>query len=168
MMDYLTHVLILLFLAVMPISEVRGALPYGVLIAGFHPVLAFILSVGGNIAIIYPLLYLLGWVEKFLFKTSKKNFSSKIRVKIAFLYVSFTSKIRKKVNPYVDRYGVVGLVLYTLIPLPFTGAWTASVAAHLLGMKRNTAFMAVALGVIFAGLIMLAMIFLGFSIKPFL
>ena len=103
MMDYLTHVLILLFLAVMPISEVRGALPYGVLIAGFHPVLAFILSVGGNIAIIYPLLYLLGWVEKFLFKTSKKNFSSKIRVKIAFLYVNFTSKIRKKVNPYVDR-----------------------------------------------------------------
>jgi uncharacterized membrane protein len=45
------------------------------------------------------------------------------------------------------------LVAFTSIPLPVTGAYTATGIAYLFGMERKRAALAISLGVLIAGLI---------------
>lgn len=169
MSSLLVNILLVLFLSVIPMSEVRGAIPYGILVAKLDPMLVFIVSTLGNLTIIYPLLVTLNGIEKIFLKKlelgkEKKSFLKKILSK----YFYFTEKTRKKVNPYIDKYGVMGLAVYTSIPLPFTGAWTATLAAHILGMRKRTAFLSVGLGVILASLLVFSMVFLGVLVELFI
>ena len=159
------QLLSVLVLAVLPMSEVRGALPYGILVAKLNPLLVFVLSITGNIFVIYPLLTLLNKIEKFLLEKSDLRFFGGTLEKVVSGYIVFTEKVRRRVKPYVNRYGVVGLTLYTFAPLPFTGAWTATLAAYLLGVERKKAFGSIAFGVVLAGLLILVMIYLGVSIE---
>jgi len=168
MSNLLVNVLLVLFLSIIPISEVRGAIPYGILIAKLNPALVFVVSTLGNLMIIYPLLATFNNIENFLLKKFRLRQEKGFLEKILSKYFYFTEKARRKVNPYIDRYGVMGLTIYTFIPLPFTGAWTATLAAHILGMKRKTAFLSVGLGVVLASLLVFSMVFLGVSIELFI
>lgn len=56
------------------------------------------------------------------------------------------------------KYKRVGLIIFVAIPLPGTGAWTASITAHLFGMKFMSAILDIALGVIGAGVIVTSLI----------
>jgi len=53
----------------------------------------------------------------------------------------------------IEKYGALWLVVFVMIPLPVTGAWTGSVAAFLLEMRFKIAFSAIILGVLLAGVI---------------
>jgi len=168
MSTLLFQVLFTLFLAVMPFSEVRGAIPYGILVAKLNPILVFTASTLANLAIIYPLLITLNSVENFLLRRLEKLSRKKVFWrKVLAKYFRFREKTRRKVNPYVNRYGVIGLAVYTSIPLPFTGAWTATFAAYILGVKWKTTFLSVGLGVVLAATLIFSMVFLGVSIKLF-
>jgi uncharacterized membrane protein len=57
----------------------------------------------------------------------------------------------------VDKYGFWGLFAFVAVPLPFTGAYTGTILAWLLGMHWKKAFPSVALGVLAAGGIILLM-----------
>lgn len=61
----------------------------------------------------------------------------------------------------IEKYKHVGLIIFVAIPLPGTGAWTASIAAHLLGMRFKNALLDIAIGVIVAGVIVTALVLLG-------
>ena len=52
-------------------------------------------------------------------------------------------------------------MLFVAIPLPFTGAWTGSIAAFLMGMKFNYSFLSIFCGVIIAGAIVTSLCLLG-------
>ena len=54
----------------------------------------------------------------------------------------------------IKKYQYLGLFLFVAIPLPGTGAWTGSMIASLMGMERKKAFVAIALGILGAGIIM--------------
>ena len=54
----------------------------------------------------------------------------------------------------IDKYAAMGLFILTAIPLPGTGAWTASLLATLMDMRLSRAFFPIALGVVGAGTIM--------------
>ena len=56
----------------------------------------------------------------------------------------------------VGRGLFIALLLFVGIPLPGTGAWTGTLAASLLDMKFRDTVIAVTLGVLLAGLIMMA------------
>ena len=56
----------------------------------------------------------------------------------------------------VKKYEFWGLLLFVGIPLPGTGAWTGTLAASLLDMKFKDSVIAVMLGVLLAGIIMMA------------
>jgi uncharacterized membrane protein len=128
-------------LAMLPISELRGAIPYA-WAQGVSPLLAYIISVLGNLVPIPFLLLLLGPVSKKLrkFKLFDKFFSW------WFSHALKRSKI-------VEKYEAIGLLLFVAIPLPVTGAWTGSVVAFLLGFKFKIAFPIITLGVGVAGII---------------
>ena len=129
--------------AMMPILEIRGAIPVGVA-SGLDPWLAFAVGFVGNMLPI-PILILL--TRKIIEWLKKHN----MLVKLTAWLENKGSKGAKK----VQKYSFWGLFILVAIPLPGTGAWTGALVASLLDMRLKRALPAIAMGVAAAGLIVL-------------
>jgi len=128
-------------LALLPISELRGAIPYAVL-RGSDILAAALLGTAVNALVpllaylflntIHKLLYRAGWYRKF--------------------FDRFVERARAKVHAQVEKYGYLGLMVFVAIPLPMTGAWTGTLGAWVLGMEWKKACLAIIAGVVVAGI----------------
>lgn len=127
----------------MPILEIRGAIPVGVA-SGLDPWLAFAVGFVGNMLPI-PILILL--TRKIIEWLKKHN----MLVKLTAWLENKGSKGAQK----VQKYSFWGLFILVAIPLPGTGAWTGALVASLLDMRLKRALPAIAMGVAAAGLIVL-------------
>ncbi|MCS7249404.1 MAG: small multi-drug export protein [candidate division WOR-3 bacterium] len=131
--------LIVLIIAALPIVELRGALP--IALHYFHiPFLESIfLSVIGNLLPILPILFILKFFVNLLTKISvfKKFFD--------WLFL----RTRKK-SKIIEKYEILGLIIFVGIPLPTTGAWTGALASFILGLNPFLSFFAISLGVLIA------------------
>ena len=118
-----------------PIIELRGAIPIAVL--GFHLSYfeAFIISFIGNILPVY-----------FIVKILKKV--------IDWATEKATNKIAE--SKKWQNGALIALFLFVAIPVPGTGAWMGSLIANFLGIKPKQAVPVICLGVFTAGVIMLA------------
>ncbi len=135
-------------LAMLPISELRGAMPYGVH-GGipFGRVLA--ISIIGNLIPVIPLYFLLNRILLFLSRfRSGKKFSDWL--------VAHTLKKSR----VIEVYETLGLLVFIGVPLPMTGAWTGTMAAVLLKLKFRYYLVGVVGGVLLAAAIVSALIFL--------
>jgi uncharacterized membrane protein len=128
--------------AALPIFELRLAIPLGILKFNLPWVKVYFLSLLGNLILVVPLLI---FFKYFFHHLEKIKFLDRL-FKWWFRRVERKAKI-------VEKWGFWGLVLFVAIPLPVTGAWTGSVAATLFEMKIKKAFVAISLGVAFAGII---------------
>lgn len=150
MLDYLTGVLpeemLVLLIATLPVSELRGSIPFAQGMLHMPPLTAFVWSVIGNIIPAVLLLRYLGPFSELL--------SRKFAVCRRFFGWLFARTRRK--SDLIHRYGYLGLVLFVAVPLPATGAWTGSIAAWLLGLSMGRALGAVVVGVLIAGVIVTA------------
>ena len=129
--------------AMLPILEIRGAIPVGVA-SGLDPWLAFAVGFVGNMLPI-PILILL--TRKIIEWLKKHN----VLVKLTAWLENKGSKGAQK----VQKYSFWGLFILVAIPLPGTGAWTGALVASLLDMRLKRALPAIARGVAVAGLIVL-------------
>ena len=129
--------------AMLPIIEIRGAIPVGVA-SGLDPWLAFAVGFVGNMLPI-PILILL--TRKVIEWLKKHN----MLVKLTAWLENKGSKGAQK----VQKYSFWGLFILVAIPLPGTGAWTGALVASLLDMRLKRALPAIAMGVAAAGLIVL-------------
>ncbi|WP_459129337.1 COG2426 family protein [Guggenheimella bovis] len=137
--------LIAFLLGATPILEVRGALPYAVA-SGVPMPWTLVLPILGNILVILPILYLFDPFYQWLKKQEKlKGFTSKLD----HIIERSLNKVKNK-----ETFEFLGLFLFVAIPLPGTGAWTGSLIAVILGMKKGRSFLACALGVLGASAIM--------------
>lgn len=141
LLNFLDPWLVVFFLAILPVIELRGAILYGIG-AGLDPFLVFLLSAAANSLIVFPV---------FLFLEIVSGYAERI----SFIH-SFLEATREKTKVYVDKYGFIGLAVFVAIPLPGTGAYTAALGAHLLGMKKRKAIPAIILGVFGAAFIVIA------------
>jgi len=141
---------IVIILAALPVSELRGAIPAAVLTFGFSPLKAYCISFIGNAIPVVPLLLLLQPVSNWLrrFPLWKRFFD--------WLF----ERTRKKAS-VVERFEAIGLILFVAIPLPVTGAWTGCVAATLFKVRFRYALPAVLCGVAIAGGIVIALTMAG-------
>lgn len=141
--QYLSREWAVFFTASLPIVELRGAIPLAIAL-GISPWKAYFLSVAGNTLPVIPLLLYLRPIRLFLIN----NFS--------FMESFFGWLDRRTINKsdQIEKYGAVALILFTAIPLPTTGAWTASLAALLFKIKFRYAFPAIIIGILLAGIIM--------------
>ena len=57
----------------------------------------------------------------------------------------------------INKYGFWGLVLFAAIPSPLTGTWSGAVVAFLMGIRKRTAFVALLLGSLVAGAILVSL-----------
>ncbi len=124
-----------------PVLELRASIPIGF---GFGLELweTLLLSITGNIIIIPFVVLMFTRVLSIMRKI-------KFTVKLAdFLETRVVKKAEK-----VQNWIFFGLMLFVAVPLPGTGAWTASMIAGLLKLPLRKAFIPIAIGVIIASVI---------------
>ena len=139
--------LIAFFISMVPLIELRGGVPYAVLMGlDYWPAL-IICAIGNMLPV--PIIYF--FARKVLLWGCDKKYIGKF----------FTYCIEKgergglKLKARAGRQGLfVALLLFVGIPLPGTGAWTGTLAASFLYMGIKSTTLAVSLGVVLAGLIM--------------
>ena len=124
-----------------PVFELRAALPFGVGL-GLDPWLALVVCIIGNMVpvpfIILFIRYILDWMKKFeRFRTIAEKLEAKA----------------KKHEGKIEKYEALGLFILVAIPLPGTGAWTGSLVAALFDIRLRTAIPVIFAGVIAAGII---------------
>jgi len=136
--------------SMLPISELRGGIPIAVY-SGINIYLAYIVCVMANILVIPIVFFFLEFIHHRL------EFFKWYRV----VFEKFLNRTRKRVHKKVEKYGYFGLFLFTAIPLPITGAYTATLGAWFFGMKKLKSFAAIACGVMTAGLIISTVVVLG-------
>lgn len=135
------------FISMVPIIELRGAIPIAI---GYdiHPVVAYIICVIGNMV---PVPFIYFFARKFLIWGSDKRYIGKF-----FRFcVSKGERAGQKLMKTAKNGGlVVALILFVGIPIPGTGAWTGTLAASFLDMGIKKTTLAVSIGVVVAGIIM--------------
>jgi len=142
--------LVTILIAMLPILELRGALPIANQIFGIPILPALGLSLLGNLLPVVPILLFLGPVSEWLqqFPVFDRFFP--------WLFARTRAK-----SELVQKYEVIGLMLFVAVPLPATGAWTGCVAAFLFGIPFWPALIAISLGVLIAGIIVTTLVLLG-------
>ena len=155
-MNTVTVLIITALLSFMPISELRGAIPFAV--ANNIPwYWAFPFAVILN-ALIAPVCWIfLATVHKLLYGAEPDKgwrFYKNI-------FDRFVEKTRNKLSAGVEKWGWLGISLFVAVPLPITGAWTGTLGAWILGISKKRTMLAVFIGVIIAGVIVTTVVILG-------
>jgi len=142
--------LITVLMAMLPIAELRLAIPVSITVFEMPWYQVFYLAIIGNIVPVPFLLLFFGAVSRLLQKTRPgKSF-------IIWLMARTTRRSRR-----VEKSKPIVLALFVAIPLPFTGAWTASLIAYVLGVKFWPAFLSIVAGVLAAAVIVTVLTVLG-------
>lgn len=134
--------IITFLMSMVPVIELRGAIPYGVL-NGLSVIEATAISIVGNLVPV-PFLVLLTTTVFAWLRTKSKGLNGFV--------TSLEEKGRSKIGQ-VERYKFWGLMLLVAIPLPGTGAWTGCLVAALMEMDLRKAFPPIVLGVVIAGVV---------------
>ncbi|MBQ6389241.1 MAG: small multi-drug export protein [Mogibacterium sp.] len=125
-----------------PVVELRGAIPYGVL-SGLSVHQAFIIAVVGNLL---PIPFLVVFTRKVF--TWLRTISPGLD--------RFVRKLEDKAEQKKDivlKSEFWGLLILVAIPLPGTGAWTGALVAAMMDMRLKRAMPAIIAGVLIAGVV---------------
>ena len=131
-----------LFVSMLPIIELRGAVPIGVGM-GLPFINTYIVAAIGNML---PVPFILWLVKPVLMYMAKFK-----------VFTKLVNSVLEKGHAAGAKFGNAkywALYTFVAIPLPGTGAWTGSLAASLLDLEKGKSFIAVLCGVLTAGIIM--------------
>ena len=128
----LKNYLLIFLISMVPIIELRGAIPIG-LGMGLPVLPTYLLCVLGNM-IPVPFIYLFARICRFCINKGEKG--------------------GRALEAKAGKGLTVALLLFVGIPLPGTGAWTGTLAASILDMKFKDVLIACMGGVLLAGIIM--------------
>lgn len=145
--------MIVILISMLPIVELRGAIPVAIFLFGMSWQQAALLSIIGNMLPIPFILLLLEWFLKLIsrFKWGKKLTD--------WLWTRGRSK-----GKLVERYKELGLIVFVGIPLPGTGGWTGSLAATVFGLSFWKSLFCVFIGVLLAAVAVTLISVLGISV----
>lgn len=151
----LKHCLIVFLVSMVPLIELRGAIPYGVMF-GLPLWQTYLIAIVGNMLPV-PFIYL--FARKILVWGQDKPVIGSF-----FTWcLDKGEKGGKKLQTKAGRGLFWALLLFVGIPLPGTGAWTGTLAASLLNMGLKKSTLACMGGVLLAGCIMGVLSVLGVS-----
>ena len=133
-------------MSMLPVVELKGAIPIGVLQFGLPLWTTFLIAFLGSIV---PAPFLLVFIKGLIHKLQ----SSKVR-----LFNKVSNWLMGKVHKHQDKvkkFGYLAIFIFVAIPLPGTGVWTSSLLAAMLDLRFRYAFPVIAVGNLVAGLAML-------------
>lgn len=149
--------LIVLLSGAAPISEVRGAIPLGILLFGMSPLKAFFLSVLGNLLPVIPLIFFLNYFSEFLMR--RFYFVNRF-----LSWIFEYTRARHADHFHYWRWTPLALFIFVAIPLPLTGAWSGVVASFIFGVPWPKASFIIFLGVLTAAALVLGASLFGLTI----
>jgi len=139
-------------ISMLPISELRGGIPVGLFMFRLNPAYLYTICVIANMLPIFPLLFFLNGIMKFL----------RERTKLTALIERLEIRAKKN-KKLIERYKELGLLLFVAIPLPVTGAWTGSLLSTVFKLNIYKSLIYIGLGVTVAGGIVMGISILGKS-----
>ena len=131
--------------AMVPVLELRGAIPVGVA-AGLPPAVACVTAILGNLLPVPFIMLLTRRIFDWL--RDSRFFGPKI------VWLERRAHLKGRI---VRKYRLLGLVIFVGVPLPGTGAWTGALVAALLDIRLRHALPAILLGLLIAGSIITAL-----------
>ena len=135
-------------IAMLPVSELRGAIPMAIGVYHLPPATAYFLSIIGNIIPVIFILWLIEPVSGFLMK----------RIKLCRrFFIWLFERTRVNHNHKFEKWGALALITFVAIPLPMTGGWTGALAAFVFGIPFKKALPLIFLGIMIAGVIITLM-----------
>jgi len=148
--------LIPFLVSMVPLIELRGAIPIaqGMCLPIFT---SYLVCIVGNM-IPVPFIYL------FARRVLEWGADKPLTGKFFTFCLEKGKKGGEKLTEKAGRGTFVALLLFVGIPLPGTGAWTGTLAASILDMEFKSTIIAVMLGVLLAGVIMMTASVVGFSL----
>lgn len=138
---YKLEYLRIMILSMVPITELRGAIPIGIAL-DLNPIGVYIASVFGSTLIGIPLVLAYRHIVRFL--RDKK------------IFVSLLNKVDNKIKDSMKKMkavSIIGIILFVGVPLPTTGTWTAAAIASILRMRFKEALCGILIGNALSGLI---------------
>lgn len=145
------EILITFLVAMVPVLELRGAIPLGVSMGLTHMV-SMLVSILGNMV---PVPFIILFIRKVFEWLSAR--SPWLRRLVSGMEEKAAGKWDK-----VHKYQFFALVLLVAIPLPGTGAWTGALVAAVMNMRLKNALPSIFLGVVIAGILVTGLTF-GFT-----
>ena len=133
--------------SMVPVVELRGGIPFGILTLGLHPLKAYFACVIGNLI---PIPLIIVYIRR-IFRWTRRRFPRLGRM-VDALEQKAHLKGRK-----VLKYRYWGLYIFVAIPLPGTGGWTGALVAAFLNMRLRKALPSILLGLMTAGAIVIAL-----------
>ena len=132
------------FCSMIPIIELRGAIPMGALF-GLPWWQSYLLSLLGNMLPVPFILLFIKAVLKWM-TNSKIKFFNKL--------AGWLNRKVEKNRDKIAKYSFWGVCFFVAVPLPVTGAWTGSLVAAMIDMKFWKALLSCLFGVMIAGVVM--------------
>lgn len=143
-LDQFPHGLATILLAALPVTELRLAIPIASEVWLIHPLNAFGLALIGNFLPFFPLYFGLNTV---------RTWSEKYAPWFTKFIDASVDRAERRVKEKYARYGAFALFLFTALPLPFTGLYTATLAAVALKIPLKHTLIGVVSGIFVAGVI---------------
>ena len=119
-----------------PFGEARAGIPYGELV-GLPILLVFAIGLTANL-LVFPVFY------KAIELANKHLWKNPLYKRTA-IYLS--SRARTKTKTIIKKYGVWGLMIFVMIPLPVTGAYIGTIAAYIFGISYRKSLIAISSGI---------------------
>ncbi len=143
---------VVVILSALPISEVRGGIPAG-MIMGLPLSRILPLAVLSNVVSVLPVVLGFNWVAQ---RLADKPLLGR-------LITGLIRRARAK-EEMVNKHGVWAVTLFVAIPLPVTGAWTGSLVAAVFGMRFGRVLFCLTVGVMIASAIVTSLTVAGVHI----
>ena len=131
----------IMLLAMLPLTELRGAIPIGIAM-DLNPIAVYIVSVIGSTIVSIPLILTFRHILNFF-----RNID---------IFLPLVKKVDSKIETGMKRLksiSILGIILFVGIPLPTTGTWTAAAIASILKMRIKTSLLGVLIGNMMSGII---------------
>ena len=133
--------LAVLMCAMIPIIELRGAIPLGCVL-GLPFWQTFIIAIIGNLI---PSPFILLFIHKIISWLKRFKFTKKMAI-----WAETRAEVKSEKR---ENLSFMGLAIFVAVPLPGTGAWTGSLVANFLGIRFKKSILAVTLGVLVAAVV---------------
>jgi len=125
--------------SMVPVVELRGAIPLGIAHGLSFPLAAFVSIVGNMIPVPFIILFIRKIFEWLKEKSSRLGY-----------YIVKLEKSADKKSKAIREYQLIGLCILVAIPLPGTGAWTGALVAAIMELRLKNALPAIFAGVCIA------------------
>ncbi len=144
--------LAVILLSMIPVTELRATVPLAIAGWDMDPVFVLALALFGNAVPFFPVY--------FGFRALQRLAERRAPWAVRWLD-RLLARAHKKLGNNFEKYGTLGLALFVAVPLPGTGVWTGTLAAVALGLPFRRAALAVLLGEVIMGVIVLALTLAG-------